>query len=211
MGPITFILVATLGAMLAMVFKQLFRKDPPPPPKPAEDLANLKITDARMGDMLSVTGAGDEFSDLEFTIDRWNQYEAGQKQWFELGGMYRERRVYLDVVDADELEVTAVLHPNKLTLEDLGLNEQDLSEMDDRQNTADNFPFDGKVWCSVTARRRAPATTCGSSARMVGAHPRPVCSTSARVRESRLRPALPLKSIQETSRFTAAARKGGSK
>src|SRR5579864_8331740 len=99
MGPITFILVATLGVMLAMVLKQLFHKDPPPPPKPVEDLANLKITDARVGDMLSVSGAGDDFSDLEFTIDRWNQYVAGEKRWNELGGMYRERRVYLDVVD----------------------------------------------------------------------------------------------------------------
>src|SRR5579872_5160533 len=104
MGPITFILVATLGVMLAMVLKQLFHKDPPPPPKPVEDLANLKITDARLGDMISVPGAGDEFGDLEFKVDRWNRYEAGQKRWFEVGGTYREGRVYLDVVDEDELQ-----------------------------------------------------------------------------------------------------------
>jgi hypothetical protein len=146
MGPITFILVATLGVILAMVLKQLFRKDPEPPAKPAEDLANLKITDARVGDMVSVSGAGDEFGDLEFKVDRRNQYEAGQKRWFELGGLYKERRVYLDVVDEDELEVTAILQPNKLTLEDLGLSEQDLAEIDERQNTADNFEYDGKKW-----------------------------------------------------------------
>ena len=146
MGPITFILVATLGAMLAMVLRQLFKKDPPAAAKPAEDLANLKITDARVGDLLSVSGAGDEFGDLEFKVDRRNQYEAGQKRWFEVGGMYKERRVYLDVVDEDELEVTAILNPNKLTIEELGLSEEDLAEIDQRQNTADNFEYDGKMW-----------------------------------------------------------------
>ncbi len=34
----------------------------------------------------------------------------------------------------------------KLTLEDLALSEDDLSEMDQRQNTADNFEYDGKMW-----------------------------------------------------------------
>ena len=143
---ITFTLVAVLGVLLAMVLKQLFRKEPAAPPKPAEDLANLKITDARVGDMVSVTGAGDDFGDLEFKIDRHNQYEAGEKQWVELGGMYKERRVYLEVLDGDELEVSAVLHPNKLTIDDLLLSEQDLTELDQRQNTGDNFEYDGKLF-----------------------------------------------------------------
>ena len=145
---ITLTLVAVLGILLAMVLRQLFRKDPAKvePPKPALDLANLKITEARLGDLVSVTGAGDEFADLDFKIDRSNEYQAGEKRWTELGGMYRERRVYVEVVDEDELEVSVVLHPNKLTIEDLGLNEQDLADIDERQNTADNFEFDGKTW-----------------------------------------------------------------
>jgi hypothetical protein len=143
---ITFTLVAVLGVLLAMVFKQLFRKDPPVPQKPAEDLANLKITDAKVGDMVSITGAGDDFGDLEFKIDRHNRYEAGEKTWVELGGMYKERRVYLEVMDGDELEVSAVLHPNKLTIGDLLLSEQDLTELDQRQNTGDNFEYDGKLF-----------------------------------------------------------------
>ena len=42
----------------------------PPVPVPSEDLANLKITDARLQDTLSVAGAAPDFSALEFTIDR---------------------------------------------------------------------------------------------------------------------------------------------
>jgi hypothetical protein len=117
---ITFTLVAVLGILLAIVIKQLFRKEPTKVGvlQPPADLGNLKITDAR----------------------------TGEKRWVELGGMYRGRRVYIETVDEDELEVSAVLHPNKLTIEDLGLNEQDLADIDERQNTADHFEFDGKVW-----------------------------------------------------------------
>jgi hypothetical protein len=119
---------------------------PAAPPKPAEDLANLKITDARVGDAVSISGAGDDFGDLDFTIDRRNQYTAGEKQWIELGGMYKERRVYLEVVSDEEVEVTAVRDPNKLTIEELGLSEQDLADLDERQNTADNFYYQDKMW-----------------------------------------------------------------
>jgi hypothetical protein len=143
---ITFTLVAVLGVLLAMVFKQLFRKDPAVPAKPAVDLSNLKITDARVGDMISITGAGEDFGDLDFKVDRHNQYEAGEKRWVELAGMYRNRRVYLEVLDEDELQVTAVLDPNKLTIEELGMNEQDLTELDQRQNTGDNFEYQGKLF-----------------------------------------------------------------
>ena len=143
---ITFTLVAVLGVLLAMTLKQLFHKEPAAPAKPAEDLTNLKITAARVGDMVSVTGAGDDFSDLDFQVDKHNQYEAGEKRWVELGGMYRNRRVYLEVLDGDEIEVTAVLNPNKLTVDELGLNEQDLTELDQRQNTGDNFEYQGKLF-----------------------------------------------------------------
>ena len=60
---ITFTLEAILAIFLVIVLMRLFRKDPKPAmpayQAPAEDLANLKVTDARMGDVLSIAGAGD--------------------------------------------------------------------------------------------------------------------------------------------------------
>ncbi len=53
-------------------------------PAPQEDLANLKITDARVKDTLSVNGAAEDFTDIDFTVDRRDQYEAGSKRWTEL-------------------------------------------------------------------------------------------------------------------------------
>src|SRR5690349_9260883 len=86
---ITFTLVAILGALLVIVLMNLFKKDPKPlpaPVRPVEDLANLKVTDARTGDVLSIAGAGDRMSDLDYTVDRGTRYEAGARTWVELSG-----------------------------------------------------------------------------------------------------------------------------
>jgi hypothetical protein len=148
MGPITLTLVIVLGALLILVLKRLFQTPgaPAAPATPKPDLASLTIADARVGDSISVAGAGDNFSDLDFTVDHRADYEAGEKRWFEVSGKYRERRVSLEVRGDDELEVRGFLDGRKLTLEDLALSEDDLAQMDERQNTADNFGFEDKNW-----------------------------------------------------------------
>jgi hypothetical protein len=141
----TFVTLLVLGLLLGIVLMQLFKK-PTPPAAPVADLANLKVTDARAGDALSISGAGDNYTDLDFTTDRLTRYEAGTRRWFEIGGPYLERRVAVRVGGDEEVEVSLHADLRKLTIEDLGLAEEDLSEMDERQNTADSFEFDGKVW-----------------------------------------------------------------
>lgn len=143
---ITLTLVAILGALLVLVLMQLFKKQPPPPVKPVEDLANLKPTDARVGDAISISGAGEGMTDLDFTVDRSAWVQAGSRQWLEVSGPYRERRVAMRVANADEIEVSIHTDPRKLTLEDLGMSEDDLAQMDERQNTGDSFEFDNKTW-----------------------------------------------------------------
>ncbi len=137
---ITFTVVAILGALLAIVLMNLFKKDPKPlpaPVRPVEDLANLKVTDARTGDVLSIAGAGDRMTDLDFTVDRGTRLDAGSRSWVELSGPYQERRVSLRVGGDEEIEVFLHADPRKITLEDLGLSEDDLAQMDERQNPAD--------------------------------------------------------------------------
>ena len=56
--------------------------------------------------MISITGAGDNFTDLDFTADRHTRFDAGAHPW----------------------------------------SEEDLAQMDERQNTGDSFEFDGGVW-----------------------------------------------------------------
>lgn len=111
-----------------------------------EDLANLKVTDARVGDTLSVAGAAPDFSDLDFTVDRRDQYEAGSRQWSELSGTWRDRRVYLEVHNEDVAQVFGNFDGRRITLDELGLSEDDLGQMDERQNPSDFFDYDGKFW-----------------------------------------------------------------
>ena len=54
----------------------------------------------------------------------------------------------------DHLAVTLFLHsaPGKVSLEDLGLSEDDLAQMDERQNPSDNFEYDGASWSYLLSR-----------------------------------------------------------
>ncbi len=149
---ITYTVEAVLGLMLAIVVMQFFKHHPQPPSAPAEDLAHLKPQDARPGDALSIAGAGDNMEDLDFSTDRSIQISAGSRQWFELSGPYHERRVALRVGGDEEIEVALHNDARKITLEDLGLSEDDLATMDERQNTADSFVFGDKTWLYVISR-----------------------------------------------------------
>jgi hypothetical protein len=142
----TFLVLAILAVLLGIVLMQLFKKPAPPPAPQGPDLANLKVSDARRGDVLSIAGAGDNLSDLDFTADRSTRFEAGSRRWLELSGAYRERRVALRIAGGEDLEVSLHNDPRQLSLEDLGLAEEDLAQMDERQNPADSFEFDDKVW-----------------------------------------------------------------
>lgn len=156
---ITVIIEVALGILLALVLMSLFKKRPAPlPAAPQPDLGNLKPTDARTGDVISIAGAGDNMTDLDFTADRTAWYHAGGRNWVEVSGPYRERRVAMRVANEDEVEVYLHSDARKLSLSDLGVSEDDLAEMDDRQNPSDSFEFDGAVWlyrqsADATAKR----------------------------------------------------------
>jgi hypothetical protein len=146
---ITFILVAILGVLLVIVLMNIFKKEPKPlptPVRPVQDLANLKVTDARAGDVLSIVGAGDRMTDLDFTADRGARLDAGSRTWVELSGPYQERRVSLRVGGDEEIEVFLHADPRKVSLEDLAVTEDDLAQMDQRQNPSDSFEFDNATW-----------------------------------------------------------------
>lgn len=132
---------------------------------PQEDLANLKITNARVGDTLSVPGAAEDFSDVDFTLDRADSYEAGSRRWVEFSGMWRDRRIVLEVHSDETVEVRGNFDGKKLTLDELGLSEDDLSQIDARQNQADFLDFGGKFWLYRQSREMGAFTQGGSTGR----------------------------------------------
>jgi hypothetical protein len=113
---------------------------------PVQDLANLKITDARVGDVLSVLGVASDFSDIDFTVDRCDGYEAGTRRWIELSGSWRDRRVRLEVHNDDAVTVLGDFEGRTFTLDELGLTEDDLTQTDQRQNASDFFDYNEKFW-----------------------------------------------------------------
>jgi hypothetical protein len=159
---ITFTVEAILVVLLVLVLMQFFKKKPTPPP-PGPDLANLKPTDARAGDVISVSGAGDDYTDLDFTADRCMWVQAGNRHWSELSGVYKERRVSMRAATNSEGDVEVVIHtdPRKLTLGDFGLSEPDLTDLDSRQNTEDWFEFDGKNWLYRLSREAQSSSNQG--------------------------------------------------
>lgn len=145
---ITTTLVLILGALLAIVLWKLFQKaqTPAAPAKPVEDLSSMPVSKARPGDVISISGAGKDFSDLDFNVDRREEFTSGGKSWVELSGSHQGSRVSIEVRDEGEPEMFAVLDSRRLTLEDLDVSEDDLGQIDERQNTGDNFEYQGKLW-----------------------------------------------------------------
>lgn len=148
----TFILVV-LGLLFLFILFMMFRKGKKsPPPMPQKDLANLRITDARVKDLISIPAAGDEFEDLDFVVDRKNRYESGEDVWYELSGLYKERRVFVEYEEDDELEVSLNKGLKSLSLSDLGLTEDEIGRMDEEHDSSNGFDFDGQRWNYVSSR-----------------------------------------------------------
>ena len=142
------LLLWVLGGLFIGVLFVMFKKTKSKKPDtvPVKSLADAKITDARAGDTVSVLGSGDEFDDLDFTVDRRNRYESGDDNWHEVSGLYRGRRVFVEFYEDDVLEVSFTKTMKPLSLKDLGLEESDLIRMDDERTRANSFEHDGVTW-----------------------------------------------------------------
>lgn len=147
---ITTFLLLVLGLVLAAVLFQMFKRSPQPAIPAAPSRAQLDtptdLVRARPGDVVSITGAAADFSDLDFTVDRRSAYESNNRRWIDLSGEFRGNRVYLEVHHDAELEVMGLLDPRRLTLVDVGLSEDRLADLDSRQDPSQTISFENKLW-----------------------------------------------------------------
>jgi hypothetical protein len=145
---VTTILLSVLGLVLAFVLFQMFK----PTPKPAISAAapqaladsSVNLAQARKGDAISIVGAAADFSDLDFTVDRRSAYEANRRRWTDLSGDFRGNRVYLEVQSNPQLELMGLFDPRRLSLPDVGLSEDRLAELDERQDQSETIEFEGQ-------------------------------------------------------------------
>jgi hypothetical protein len=145
------IVVAVLLVAIAYLLYLAFRRKKAPATRhdaadePPKNLADLTILDARLGDLLTIHGAGDAYEDLSFTVDRRHRYESGDDISFELSGKYKNRRVFLEYCDGDELEVLLTAS-RPLTIEQIGVTEDILVDMDEKPATANTVAYDNETW-----------------------------------------------------------------
>src|SRR5690349_7678955 len=102
---VTTTLLLILGGALVLVLWAMFRGPSasrlPAPPAPARVPAasplELDPWDAKKGDVISISGAAEDLSDVDFAVDRRSAYESSARRWMDLSGEFRGSRVYLEV------------------------------------------------------------------------------------------------------------------
>lgn len=151
---ITATILAMLGIALGFVLWAMVRA-PSGPRAPAARAAaqvpaanpmDLDPWDAKKGDVISIAGAAEDFSDLDFAVDRRSAYESSKRRWVDLSGEFRGRRVYLEVYRHPQPDLIGILEDRKLTLAEVGATEDRLAEIDTRQDPAEFIEFEGKKW-----------------------------------------------------------------
>lgn|SRR5574340_420993 len=140
---ITLIVIAVLIVLLVLVLRLLYAGSKKPQPRPA-DTGNVRVSDARPGDVISIAGAAEDYSDLEFTVDNRSRFDAGPRQWIELRGSHRNRPVSIGVF-AGEDDAAVCADARQLSLEDLGVSEEQLAEMDRNQNSG-RLTYEQRPW-----------------------------------------------------------------
>ena len=157
---LTLTVLAILGIALVTVLIAMFRAPGGagrPAPKPVAPPAapaplDLDPWDARKGDVISISGAAEDYSDLDFPVDRRSAYESNKRRWVDLSGEFRGQRVYLEVYKHPDPDLIGILDARKLTLTDIGATEQRLTDIDARQDPAAFLEFEGQRWMFESSR-----------------------------------------------------------
>lgn len=113
-------------------------------PPPVLDPTNITIKDARVGDIVTVSGFGDEFDDVDFVIEKRNRYESGGEEWYELLGVYKGRQVWIEWSEDDALEIVATSPDREVKMSTLNITEDDLIRMDEEESAANYVEWEGR-------------------------------------------------------------------
>lgn len=164
---ITLIVLALLGIALLAVFRAMFRTPAAgqpaipaghslSPQAPAQTLPSrgidVDVWDARKGDVVSINAAAEDFSDIDFAVDRRSAYQAKNHRWIDLSGEFRGVRVYLEVYRFPQPDLIGILDSRNLTIAEIGITEQQLTDLDARQDPAAYIQFEGHLWHFESSR-----------------------------------------------------------
>ncbi len=79
------------------------------------------------GGLVQLTNAGPEMKDMDVSVLARHVYREGGDEWYELEGESGEGKVWLDIEEDDDLEVSLVIQ--RMKLQDIGISPDDLDKM----------------------------------------------------------------------------------
>ncbi len=116
--------------------------------KPNSTAASVDTTirEARVGDVVVIHGLALEYDDCYFIIERLHRYGGNGMTWYELEIADAEYRIWLEwSYDRAGLFITATDDRRPVSLEAVGLTEDDLNQFEDLRSIDQGVEIDG-LW-----------------------------------------------------------------
>ncbi|MFQ5598486.1 MAG: DUF4178 domain-containing protein [Nitrospiria bacterium] len=106
-----------------------FKQRIPRSPTYAKD--DLRIENVEAGGVIHLSGIGPDLEEFDVRILAKHLYRQGGSSWWELEGESPKGKVWIDLEEDDELELSISL--KKLKLRDIALSKDDLDRIDDEE------------------------------------------------------------------------------
>lgn len=116
-----------LAAAIAIIAFYKLSKGSPKKEEATE--AALTIQNVRPGGAIQLEGVGQNLEDFDLIITARHTYDEDGYRWHELEGEKGAEKVWIDIEEDDELELSICLR--KLKLSDLAVSGRDLDQMED--------------------------------------------------------------------------------
>ena len=134
------------------MFRSLFGRRRGKRPAPSQNPSpNDSIKDARVGDVISVQGLSLEYDDIYFFLERIDRYETPGGVWHELFGVDGDNRVWIEWSEGYELFVTASGNRQAVGLSSIGLQEEELIQLDEENSIDNSITVDGQRYSYRTS------------------------------------------------------------
>ena len=132
MTAVILVLLGVCGLAYYMMQKknaQAGRSKNPNTPSQAYSKDELRIENVAAGGMIHVSGIGENMDEFDVTVLAKHLYREGGSSWYELEGEAGHGKVWIDLEEDDELELSITL--KKMKLRDAGLSKKSLQQIDD--------------------------------------------------------------------------------
>ena len=123
------------------MFRSLFGKQKRRPDAPPEEEG---LKDARVGDVITVSGLSPDYDDAYLIVEKINRYEGATGNWYELICADGDRRVTIEWSPGDDQFVTASEAGRPLSLSSIGVTADDLIRMDETQSVDNQVAYEGR-------------------------------------------------------------------